>query len=222
MGQWRQPANLCAIWPGHLCPDRDTPQCFILFISLRLPDLCDWCDDESSDQSCSTTVLLCPVHLSMPKLPATCPGRDQINALWLHHHADRQARNLVATRECVCGRNPDAYWHRNSLWSPFSSSLKGGFGLQAAVCSLVIVPPEPWAGFAPHPTEGFLANKQGSKEGELQRVELEHLHTQKFCMALGAHQNHPWVNPGTPLRWDGLTSPCSLLFLSDRNGQQKD
>lgn len=91
---------------------------------------------------------------------------------------------------CVCGRNPDAYWHRNSLWSPFSSSLKGGFGLQAAVCSLVIVPPEPWA--------GFLANKQGSKDGELQRLELEHLHTQKFCVALGAHQNHPGLTLAAP------------------------
>lgn len=142
-------------WPGHTCPDRGTPQCFILFISLGLPDLCDWCDDESSDKPAALQYC-CALCISPCLLfPATCPGKEQINSLWLHHHADRQARNLLATRKCVWGRNPDAYWHRNSLWSPFSSSLKGGFGLQAAACSLVIVPLEPWAGFAPHPTEGL-------------------------------------------------------------------
>lgn len=43
------------------------------FSSLGLPDTCDWCDDENSDQLCSTTVLLCPVHLSMPRPPCHLP-----------------------------------------------------------------------------------------------------------------------------------------------------
>lgn len=41
-------------------------------------------------------------------------------------------------------------------------------------------------------------------------------------MALEAHQNHPRINLASPLRWVCLSSPCSLLLLSGREGWQKD
>lgn len=88
------------------------------------------------------------------------------------------------------------------------------YKLQPVLWSLFLS--SPGLALLPMQLKGFLANKQGSKEGELQKVELEHLH--KFCVALGAHQNNPRINPGSPLRWDCLTSPCSLLLLSDRKG----
>lgn len=97
----------------------------------------------------------CALCLSSPRLPCHLPRKGANKCIMTTPPCDRQARNLLATSSLVCRRNPDAYWHRNTLWSPFSSSLKGGFGLQAAVCSLVIVPPQPWAGFAPHPAEGL-------------------------------------------------------------------
>lgn len=55
---------------------------------------------------------------------------------------------------------------------------------------------------SPIQLKGSLANKQGIKDGKLQRVELKQLHTQKFCVALGAHRNCPQINAGSPLRWD--------------------
>lgn len=81
-------------WLGHTCSERGTPQCSALSLSSPWGSL-----------TCllgvmmKITALISPAALiyCCAALHAhACQGREQVNALQLHYHADRQSRNLVA------------------------------------------------------------------------------------------------------------------------------
>lgn len=89
---------------------------------------------------------------------------------------DRQARNLLAARECVGGeiQMPIGIGILSDLLLVAAPREVLVYKLQSVLWSLFLL--SPGLALLPIQLKGFLANKGESKEGEMQSVELEHLH----------------------------------------------